>query len=121
MAKYEIKSITKQTDTAVICHDDYMYPIFKSMSQAYANDWHENGHDAWNHNVGKLYHLTIMGPYTWIELEYPNGLEINMSEDGHIENATYGQKLHLQIPEDWNLIKINIDNKEIELRKNNKK
>ena len=121
MNRYEMKSTTKHIEEMIIYHDDYMYPIFQAISQGYIDNWNENGCDTWSHNIGKLYQLLVMGPYTWIELEYPDGLDINISEDGHIENTKYGQKLHLQIPEDWNLIKINIDNKEIELRKKNQK
>lgn len=118
--RYTMQTMTTYTDKAIIYHDDYMYPIFKAINKEYVENWHENNCDTWNRRVGKLYKLTIIGPCSWIDLEYPDGLEINMAEDGYIENTRHGQKLYLQIPKDWTLIKISIDNKEIELRKKDK-
>lgn len=116
-----MESVKKHIDKEIIYHDDYMYPIFKAINPAYTNNWNENGCSSWTHEIGKLYQITIVGPYTLFSVEYPDGLRIKMSEDGFIENAQYGQELRIQVPEDWNLIKIEIDNKEIKLTKKNEK
>ena len=116
-----MESVKKHIDKEIIYHDDYMYPIFRAINRAYTNDWNENGCSSWTHEIGKLYQITIVSPYTLFSVEYPDGLRIKMSEDGFIENAQYGQELRIRVPEDWNLIKIDIDNKEIKLTKKNEK
>ena len=118
--RYEMTSVEKINEKEIIYQDDYMYPIFEGISSKYTNSWNKDGFDTWSHYVGTLYKLKIMGPYTWIEIEFPEGLEINISEDGHIENRKYSRNFHLQVPEDWDLIKMNINNKEIEIRKKNR-
>lgn len=115
---FEIKKTkTIKEKKEISSKDDYMYPIFAGLSDAYANNWNEDGCDSWNHYIGKLYSITINGSFTYISLEYPTGVDINMSEDGYIENSQHSQKIRMRIPEDWYIFKIKIDNEEIEIKR----
>lgn len=118
MNKFEIKKIkTIEEKKEISSKDDYMYPIFAGLSDAYATNWNENSCDSWSHHLGKLYSIAISGNFTSIKLEYPDGIEINMTEDGFIYNSRHSQKIYLRIPEDWYLFRIKIDNEEIEIKR----
>lgn len=118
MYESQIKKTKTIEESDEIYSTDKMVPIFGSISRTYINNWNKDGFDTWTHDVGKLYKIEIQTEHSWTKLEYPDGVEITISEDGIIRSKNrQGPRINIWIPEDWKLCNMIINNDEIKIKR----
>ena len=118
MYKNQIRKTKTIEENDKIYSKDKMVPIFGSISRTYINNWHKGGFDTWTHDIGKLYKIEIQTEHSWTKLEYPDGVEITISEDGIVRSKNrQGPQINIWIPDDWKFCNITINNDEIKIKR----